>query len=309
MAPSDQPAIAVLLATHNGQRWLDEQLDTILAQEGVDLRLIVLDDGSTDGTPDILRARAAADPRVVLMPPMGRSGSSAANFYRLIQHAPVLEHELVGFADQDDRWLPGKLARHAALLADGFDGVSSSVTSFWPDGRRRLVKKSYPQRRYDYLFESPGPGLTFLMTPSTFGMVRSVLASGNADAHAVDFHDSLTYALARSAGLAWHIDDWPAVEYRQHDENVMGANSGFKSATSRFALIRRRWHRQQALHLARAGLTVADDEHREDLTTMVGLLERGGPRTRLALARMGDQLRRRPRDRRIIAALILLGIW
>ena len=301
------PKIAVLLATHNGRRWLPEQLESILGQSDVDVRVIAMDDGSTDGTPAWLAEQAAAEPRVTVLADDGTGGSAAANFYRLIATATFAPDELVAFADQDDLWMPGKLARHASLIEAGNDGVSSNVTAFSADGRRSLIRKSFPQREFDYLLESPGPGSTFLVTQRLITLTRSVLANG--PAASVDYHDWLIYALARAHGWSWHIDEESTVDYRQHDENAMGANVGTRSAFSRLSLIRERWHRGQATLLARIGLAVAADSVRPGLESMLALFEAHGLRARLALASRSGQLRRRPRDRRIIGALISTGIW
>lgn len=304
-----QPRIAVLLATFNGMRWLGEQLDSILDQQGVQVRVIALDDESADGTQEWLLERAATEPRLTVLGRQGASGSAAANFARLLQQAPLQPDELVAFADQDDIWLPGKLARHAGLLASlGADGVSSNVTAFHADGRRQLVRKDYPQREFDYLLESPGPGSTFLMTPRLVGLVREVLAT-RPEAAGADYHDWLIYALARAAGMTWHIDSEATVDYRQHDSNVMGANAGAAQARSRLALIRQRWHREQAALLARLGLAVAAPGIKPGLERMLPLLERTGLRSRLALAPRAGTLRRRPRDRWIIGVLVAIGIW
>lgn len=303
------PRVAVLLATYNGMRWIEEQLDSILGQAGVDVRVIALDDASSDGTREWLLERAAGDPRLTVLAPMGASGSAAANFYRLLRTASTDPDELVAFADQDDVWVPGKLARHAALLAEhGADAVSSNVTAFHADGRRALVRKDYPQREFDYLLESPGPGSTFLMTPRLITLVREVLTA-QPDAATADYHDWLVYAIARAHGYAWHIDAQSTVEYRQHDDNAMGANVGARQATSRLALIRQHWHRGQAALLARVGLTVAGTETRPGLERMLDLFERRGVRARLALARHASRLRRRPRDQWIIGVLITIGVW
>ena len=140
--------------------------------------------------------------------------------------------ELVAFADQDDIWQPHKLARHAAILETGVDGVSSSVMSFTAAGARSLIKKDYPQRQFDYLLESPGPGCSFLITPRLLALTAHVLDTSE-DARAVDFHDSLIYAVARGHGWRWHIDGYPSVDYRQHESNVMGANVGLGAARER----------------------------------------------------------------------------
>lgn len=301
--------VAVLLATYNGRRWLPDQLDTILGQRGVDVTVIALDDGSTDGTREWLAERASTEPRLIVLEPGEPSGGAAANFYRLIERADVGGADFVAFADQDDLWAPDKFARHVALAREkGYAGVSSSITSFDAQGRRTLVRKSYPQRRFDFLTESPGPGSTFLLRPELFGLVREVLATDEA-AHSAEFHDSLIYAIARSAGLPWHIDPVPTVDYRQHEHNVMGANVGGASALSRLDLIRRQWHRQQAVIHANVGLRVAPPALLPGLERMQRLMTTRGLRARWALAGSARYLRRRPRDRFVIGLLIALGIW
>jgi rhamnosyltransferase len=310
MSNPEQPHVAVLLATWNGLRWLPEQLDTILAQRDVRVRVIALDDGSTDGTRDWLVDRAATEPRLQVLPELEPSGSSAANFLRLLRMADLEPDELVAFADQDDLWHPGKLARHAAILAGGqVDGVSSSIMSFDADGRRTLIRKDYPQRDFDYLLESPGPGCTFLVTPRLVELVREVLAADDGTAGAVDFHDSLVYAIARARGWRWHIDGEPTVDYRQHDANVMGSNSGGRAAVTRLALIRSHWHRRHAITLTTVSSRVAPSETGPALERILALLTTKGLRARMALARLSGQLRRRPRDRRIIGLLIATGVW
>ena len=299
------PRVVVLLATHNGAAWLPEQLASILGQEGVEVRVVAMDDDSTDGTPDLLAEVARAEPRLTVLEGKGRGGSAAANFYRLIRSIELVDGELVAFADQDDVWMPGKLQRHAHLIASrNLDGVSSNVTSFTPDGKRTLIRKSFPQREFDYLLESPGPGSTFLMTPRLIALAKQQLSGLAAT---VDYHDWLLYALARASGWAWHIDDRSTVDYRQHAGNAMGANVGARSALSRLRLIRERWHRGQAILLAQVAREIAPVAIRDGLDELLALLEgRGGRR---ALARRSGQLRRRPRDQRIIALLIMLGIW
>lgn len=300
------PRILVLLATRNGRAWIPEQFESILRQTGVAVRVVVSDDASTDGTREWVTQLAEADARVSILPATAPSGSAAANFYRLIRQVEVEPDEFVAFSDQDDVWMPDKLARHVALLQDR-DGVSSNVTAFRPDGLRTLVKKDYPQREFDYLLESPGPGSTFLISQRLFTAVRAVL--DGPDAPRVDYHDWLVYAVARTQGWGWHIDDVSSVDYRQHDDNVMGANVGAGSAASRLSLIRRRWHRGQATVLARIGVGLAEGTRRAELERMLALLGDTGIRARWRLAARAGRLRRRPRDRWAIGLLIAIGVW
>lgn len=300
----------MLLATYNGMRWLPEQLASILAQEGVRVRVVALDDESSDGTRDWLVEQSRNDARLTVLPSMGASGSSAANFYRLISLVAPPADGYLAFSDQDDVWLPGKLARHVELLRSGsHDGISSSVTAFSPDGARRVIRKDYPQRRFDYLTESPGPGCTFVLTPRMAALVAEQLADDESPARDAAHHDSLIYALARGRGWSWHIDGATTLDYRQHDSNVMGANTGLGAALARLRLIRQHWHRTQAIIHARSALRVAAPADAAGIEEMLGLLEGRGIRARWALAARASQLRRRPRDRAIIGTLIATGVW
>jgi rhamnosyltransferase len=142
-----------------------------------------------------------------------------------------------------------------------------------------------------------------------FELARAVITDPSAEARRVDYHDWLIYAVARARGWGWHIDGWPSVDYRQHSSNAMGANVGVPAALARLKLIRERWHRGQAVLLARIGVSIAESENRQKLERVLGLLTARGVSPRLQLAGLAGQLRRRPRDRRIIGTLIATGVW
>lgn len=311
----DAPRVAVLMATYNGMQFLAEQVESILDQRGVTVRILVSDDGSSDGTLEWMRERAAAGAPIELLPTATPSGSAAANFRRLIRDAAVADDELVAFADQDDRWHLDKLERHASLIADGADVVSSSVLAFDEDGSTHLVKKDWLQRRWDFLTEGPGPGCSFLLSFESFALVRRAIAA-IPEASLTTFHDTLIYVIGRSAGLRWVIDGTPSLDYRQHGGNVIGSNHGGRAALARLTMIREHWHREQAVLHATIGIAVAETlapgPHAVDtdaLRSVLELLQHTDPRSRLRLANGASQLRRRPRDRAIIRTLILTGVW
>ena len=165
MPPSnDMPRILVLLATHNGAPWLDEQLRSIVEQRDVRVSIVASDDQSADGTPELLRRWANEAPLQVLPAAAGRLGA-AGNFLRLLRDADLEGFDFVALADQDDIWRPERLSRAATRLRErGIDGYSSDVAAFWPDGQRRTLGKAYPQRASDHLFEPAGPGCTYVMS-------------------------------------------------------------------------------------------------------------------------------------------------
>lgn len=113
------PEIAILLATYNGARWLPEQLDSLLAQQGVSLHVLVRDDGSTDGTPQLLTEYDLAHPGTFsILPQDGLRLGPRGTFAALLEHA--LDHprrfNRFMFCDQDDVWFPQKAATLLAAL-------------------------------------------------------------------------------------------------------------------------------------------------------------------------------------------------
>lgn len=254
------PKIAILMATYNGIRWLPEQVDSILNQKAVDVRLFVSDDQSDDGTLAWLENLASQNQRVTLLPNKKRFGSAGKNFYHLIKNSNIADYDYVAFADQDDRWLLNKLIRQVKLARfHGADGVSSSVVAFWGNGKRALIEKSEPQRKWDYLFESAGPGCTFLMSPWLISKVKETLANPDSLASDVELHDWLVYAICRASGKKWHIDASPTVQYRQHGKNFLGANFGISTKVKRLTKILDGWYRRKAIKISRVCALVSND--------------------------------------------------
>lgn len=231
MAPI--PSIAVLLAVYNGRLWLSEQLQSIFDQRGVTIQVFASVDHSTDGSELWLETYAANEPRLTLLPTGERFGSAAKNFYRLIRDVDVTRFDYVAFADQDDIWLSEKLERAVGCLQQGFAGYSSDVLAFWPDGRQRLIKKAQAQRQWDFLFESPGPGCSFVVNRNLIEQIQDGLSRHWTAMQQIDYHDWFVYAFARAHQLPWIIDDFAGVRYRQHTANELGANTGIRAFWSR----------------------------------------------------------------------------
>lgn len=227
------PSIAILLAAYNGRQWLAEQLGSIFSQQGVALQVFVSVDKSSDGTEEWLADFAQNESRITLLPMGERFGSAAKNFYRLIRDVDVSRFDYVAFADQDDIWRPEKLERAVGCLQQGFAGYSSDVLAFWPDGRQRLIKKAQAQRQWDFLFESPGPGCSFVVKRELIEQIQDGLNRHWTAIQQIDYHDWFVYAFARAHQLPWIIDDFAGVHYRQHTANELGANAGLRAFWAR----------------------------------------------------------------------------
>ncbi len=108
-----QPSVDVVMATYNGAGFLDQQIRSVLDQSYPHFRLIVRDDGSTDGTPSALQRYADESGGRVQLVAGGEHLGSCGNFSRLLEHA---EANYVMPCDQDDVWLPDKIAVTCAAM-------------------------------------------------------------------------------------------------------------------------------------------------------------------------------------------------
>lgn len=298
--------IAVLMATRNGMSWIAEQVKSILSQQAVNITLVVSDDGSTDGTWEFLQKIAEDDGRIILLQHDRTFGTAGKNFYYLLTSINSEDYDFIALADQDDIWLKNKLQKQVILASKyGADGISSNVVAFWPDGSRALIDKAEPMRRLDFLFESAGPGCTFLLSSWLVNLVQMTLNDPNSKARDVELHDWLIYAICRSSGRNWYINPVPGMKYRQHSNNVMGVNFGYKARWSRFRNIINGWYRGEVVKLSHVSISITSDPY------IVGACRKVIKRSRFkfTLLRYMNQARRNVSDRLILSASILLCLF
>jgi len=309
-APATQqarPSVLVLLAAYNGARWIGEQIDSVLAQENVQVKIIVRDDGSTDATRTEL-CRFSNDGRVALVWGGTATGSAAGNFLALIAANPSTGADFVAFADQDDLWDRDKLWRACrSLSAQGAAGYSSATLASWQNGRERLMKPSGAPTRSDFLFEGAGQGCTFVLSAALYERVRQFLGQHRELTVGLHYHDWAVYALARVWGLRWIMDPQPSMRYRQHAGNDTGARGTLEGISKRIALIRGGWYRAQLLVIC--GLCSAAAPGNELLAAwQQALRQPDGWRRRWQATRFclrGG--RRRRRDNLVVALGALIG--
>lgn len=300
------------MATYNGMPWIDEQIDSILEQTGVEVVIRISDDGSWDGTREHLVERAARDPRIELLPPrMGRPGVTA-NFLHLFTTWNPTDGTFVAFSDQDDVWYADKLVTQVAQLQSlQVDAVSSNVMSVDLRGRRRLIVKSRPQVRWDHIFEAAGPGSTYVFSPQMHARLVGQLR--HVDTRSIGVHDWFLYALTRGVGGRWHIDPHPTLDYRQHARNVQGEHRGFAAFRARLAHLLSGFYGGQFLLVADAVRTVGEGHLAPDLLgdldDLRDIIADRGVRGRIGILRRTRQIRRDRREAYELALARLLGIW
>ena len=251
--PKNKPSVLVLLAAFNGIQWLPEQVGSILNQVDVDITMMVSIDQSTDGTEAWFAQLALEDSRICILPHGKVFGGAAPNFFRLIGDADFSHFDYASLADQDDIWLPNKLARAIEVLQkENIAAYSSNVIAFWPNGKQALITKSQPQVQWDFLFEAAGPGCTYVFTQS-FAIELQKQVQSQADiVNKVGLHDWFIYAFARAHQYQWLIDDQALMLYRQHEANQVGTNKGLKALVHRAKKVLSGWAFEQSRLMAQA---------------------------------------------------------
>lgn len=219
----DEPPVAILLSTWNGAAHLPEQLASFTQQQNVRWHLYWRDDGSSDGTPDCMRAFAAEHPaQVTFCPtPAGHIGITAS-FLALLRQAPAAT---IAFADQDDVWLPEKLDRGTAALARVPDTepalycarqtlVDAALHPIGPSPRLGL-DLAFPRA----LTQNVATGCTVMLNPAAARLVAASQAPPGT------LHDWWAYLVVSAAGGRILADDTQVVLYRQHARNAVGVAS------------------------------------------------------------------------------------
>lgn len=221
--------VDILLATYNGARFIAEQLDSLAAQTMDDWRLLVRDDGSDDGTLDIVRDWAARSGRDVVVVEDTRGGlGPAQNFAALmdISTAPYF-----AFCDQDDVWLPEKLAllldRMRAEEARAGAGVPVLAFSdlhvvdgaLCPTGQTfwqmsRVATDPHGQSLLQAMLRSSATGCATLGNAALRAASLPIAAEAR-------MHDWWVALVAQALGRCVAVPQ-PTVLYRVHGGNVMG---------------------------------------------------------------------------------------
>lgn len=205
---STSPLISIALCTYNGETYLPVQLDSLLAQDWENLEIVVVDDGSTDRTREILLEYASRDPRISVTFNEQNLGF-LANFEKAFSLA---KGEFIAPCDQDDWWHPEKLrGLHAAI---GERGMAYCDSLFVDEHGHSLDRKVSDVLR---MYEGQDPA-AFVFSNCVSG--HAMLVRRSLMVRALPFpygryHDWwLAFVAASGEGLVYVPQPW--VHYRQH---------------------------------------------------------------------------------------------
>ena len=227
-----EPWAEILMATYNGGQYVRAQLDSILAQRSDRWHLTVSDDGSTDGTQEILDEYAARYPDRITRHDSGqRFGQACAHFLHLMSQCDA---PFMLFCDQDDVWRSEKVGK----LLDALERTEAELGQDTPilvfsdltpvNERLEPLAESmmaYQNQRTD-AFDYRALLMQNVVTGGAMGINRALarLASRAGTAAEIVMHDWWAAIVAARFGRIVYIPE-PLSLYRQHGDNSVGAQN------------------------------------------------------------------------------------
>jgi glycosyltransferase involved in cell wall biosynthesis len=228
---SSLPEVEVLLATYNGERFLREQIDSIIGQDYENIRVLARDDGSRDGTVEILNEYAQRFPeRFRVMPASAAAGGPKANFLLLMKASTA---DYICFSDQDDVWLPDKVSRSKRAM--------DQLESRW--GRKVPLLVFTDLRLVDDKLKTLHPSFWTYMgiIPERINRLAQLMVHSVVTGCTAMLNRRLLELSLRMPDEAYMHDGWVSwlaaymgksrivkaqtVLYRQHDRNVVGTGA------------------------------------------------------------------------------------
>lgn len=210
--------VCVLMSTYNGEKYLSQQIESILLQKNINVKLIVRDDGSNDDTVNILN-KYSKDGKLKWY--RGENVGPACSFMTLLRDAPL--SDFYAFSDQDDYWMPDKLVSavekihdrntpqlyfsQTQLANDILQPISSIIINPFGTFAESLI----------YQFVA---GCTIVMNES----LRNIICLYKPDY--IPMHDVWIYDVALAVGSNVIFDKHSHMLYRQHSKNVIGQGYG-----------------------------------------------------------------------------------
>ena len=218
--------VSILLPTYNGEKYLKEQIDSILNQTYKDIKLIISDDGSSDNTVNILKQYEHQDSRIELyIQPKNMGVVKEIEF--LLQK---VETPFYMLADQDDYWLPEKVEKsletliknNADLVFGDLEVVDENLNTIYPSFGdfmllNRKIHKYLDSYKVNYLYNCV-TGCTVLAKRETIQYIIPIPTKSK-----YLIHDHWISIMVSLNGKLAYMDE-KYIKYRQHGNNQVGTN-------------------------------------------------------------------------------------
>ena len=209
--------IMVLLSTYNGEKYISDQIESVLCQQGVDVHIVARDDGSQDETINILKRISTLENITVIE---GQNIGVVGSFFTLMHEAVCHNFDYFAFCDQDDVWKNDKLkvatdilsghGNEPALYMSSFQMVDENLHSIQTNMSRPNISVE------GAIASNCATGCTMVFNKK---LLEKSLISNYDDAL---MHDYWMYMVCLLTGGYIYYDETPHIYYRQHGNNVIG---------------------------------------------------------------------------------------
>lgn len=215
----DMLKVFVLLSTYNGEKFLEEQLESILRQREVEIELLIRDDGSTDRTLEIIERW---EKKLKINFYIGPNVGPARSFMDLIKHVDE-NADYYAFCDQDDYWMPDKLLaalQHLHQYKEEepilYYGKAKRVGANLEEIDSPFHKNYHTEKFSQVLVENAACGCTMVFNRCLLRKIKKY------EPNYLQMHDSwiLTVCAALDGKICY--DPYSHILYRQHDNNKVG---------------------------------------------------------------------------------------
>ena len=210
--------VCVLMSTYNGEKFLEEQLESILNQKGeFKLEILIRDDGSSDNTISILK-KYQSEEKIKFN--AGKNLKPARSFVELLKNAP--DSDFYAFSDQDDFWMENKIENALKKMKEQenelivyFSNVKLVDKELNILEHQNKIKKNTLAASF---ISSPAIGCTMVINRK----MREKILEKDFSEREFGMHDSWIYRVGLSIDAAVIYDENSYIKYRQHENNVIG---------------------------------------------------------------------------------------
>ena len=232
------PTVAVLMSTYNGEKYIRKQLDSIFSQKGVEVKLFVRDDGSSDGTVGIIGGYSQKYPVTIISD--GENVGPGESFMRLLYiYAGEPDIDYFAFSDQDDIWLEKKLiiAVQTIEKCEKDKPILYSSNQFLYENGKNIGKRHKDIQSVTLLAhinKNTIAGCTFVFNKELAWVVANV---DKPDRKIIKYrlHDAWIMLVAIVCGYVIYDDECQML-YRIHENNVVGIKEvSFRDKAHRLA--------------------------------------------------------------------------
>lgn len=210
----DNKSVAIIMSTYNGEKYLKEQIDSLLNQTYKNITIVIRDDGSSDNTVNIINDYKKKSNNIKLID--GKNMGFIKSFFALLKDADGYDY--YAYCDQDDIWMTNKIERAVEYLNKCDSNIPTLYfsNSDYYDENMNFVATAPKNKIYNFrnsLVECVSQGMTMVINKKT----RDIMAE-NIPENCL-YHDWWTYMICSGFGKIIY-DDNSLVKYRRHNKSV-----------------------------------------------------------------------------------------